>query len=32
MLDTFFRKNYYNNMNLLITRDGVDGAYSYTIK
>ena len=32
MLDRFFRKNCYNNMHLWITRDGVDGAYSYDIK
>lgn len=32
MLDIFFHKNWYKNMHLWITRDGVDGAYSYQIK
>lgn len=32
MLDRFFRKNYYKNMDLILTRDGIDHPYSYTIK
>ena len=30
MLNVFFRKNYYSNMHLSLTRDGVEGFYSYT--
>lgn len=32
MLDTWFRKNYYGNMNLELTRDGIKGRYSYQMK
>lgn len=32
MLDRFFRKNYYENMHLTLTREGVDGAYFYDQK
>ena len=32
MLDTWFRKNYYRNMNLELTRDGIKGRYSYQMK
>ena len=30
MLNTFFRKGYYRNMHLWLTRDGIDGFYSYS--
>lgn len=29
MLDRWFHKNYYNNMHLELTRDGIKGRYSY---
>ncbi len=32
VLDRWFSKNYYDNMNLELTRDGIDGIYSYRIK
>ena len=32
MLDMWFRKNSYNNMNLELTRDGIKGRYSYQMK
>lgn len=32
ILDRWFHKNYYNNMNLDLTRDGIKGRYSYQIK
>lgn len=32
MLDRFFRKNYYKNMDLMLTRDGIEHSYSYPIK
>ena len=32
MLDTWFRKNYYDNMHLELTRDGIKGRYSYQMK
>ena len=32
VLDRFFHKNWYKNMDLILTRDGVERAYSYTIK
>ena len=32
MLGTWFRKNYYDNMHLELTRDGIEGRYSYQIK
>lgn len=31
MLDRWFRKNYYDNMSLELTRDGINGRYSYQI-
>ena len=32
MLDFWFHKNYYDNMSLDLTRDGVDGRYVYPIQ
>ena len=32
MLDVWFRKNFYDNMNLQLTRDGINGIYSYQLK
>lgn len=32
MLDRFFSKNYYKNMHLTLSRDGIEYPYSYTIK
>ncbi len=32
MLDRWFHKNYYKNMNLELTRDGIDDIYSYQMK
>lgn len=32
VLDTWFHKNYYKNMNLEITREGIKHRYSYEIK
>ncbi len=32
VLDRWFHKDYYNNMRLELTRDGVDGRYRYTTK
>lgn len=32
VLDRFFRKNYYKNMHLMITREGVEGHYFYDQK
>lgn len=32
MLDVWFRKNSYDNMHLQLTRDGIDGRYSYQLK
>lgn len=32
VLDRFFRKNHYKNMDLILTRDGIEHPYSYTIK
>lgn len=30
MLNVFFRKNHYKNMHLILTREGVEGYYSYS--
>lgn len=32
MLDVFFRKNYYKNMDMWLTRDGIEGPYSYPME
>ena len=32
MLDMWFRKNKYRNMDLELTRDGINGRYSYKIE
>ena len=32
VLDRWFHKNYYHNMNLELTRDGLEGIYSYQMK
>ena len=32
MLDTWFRKNYYDNMHLELTREGIEGIYGYQMK
>ena len=29
MMNTFFNDYYYDNMNLILTRDGIEGCYSY---
>ncbi len=31
VLDRWFHKNYYNNMDLELTRDGIDCIYEYQI-
>lgn len=32
VLDRFFRKNFYDNMRIDLTREGIDGSYTYTME
>ena len=32
MLDRWFKKNYYDNMHLILTREGIEGIYGYQME